>query len=620
MTDATGPLAGYRVTEIAGGVGGAWAGALLARLGAEVLVLEPEGGDPLRRRREDPDAPETEGLLHAWLSAGKRRIARAEAEDAAADSDLVIFGEEAPREPLNARPRLATVDLTWFGPRGPRGAWRGADLAVQALTGMIHACGPKDGPPQQLGDLQAAMIGGVAAATAGMAAIYSGRGHRLAEVSILESCLVLSDLQINDAQSLGRPCPREGVNRFHPTCPVSIHRCKSGWLGVTCITLDQWTGFCEMLGRPDLAGDPRMATIHLRSDHADEIEAAIDARFPERTAEDWAAMGRRLKVPCVVVPDAGGLLSHPVFAARGSFAPVPGTGAAGPASPLRVAAPGGPGEAPCAPGPADPLAPLAGLRVADFSMGWAGPLATRILADLGAEVIKIEAGRYPDWWRGTLWDADSIAAAQYETSRRFAAVNRNKASVSFDLTTEAGKALARDLVAKSHAVIENHAAGVMSRLGMGWEALSAGREDLVMLSMSAFGTGNAWSDTRAYGSTLEQGSGLPSFRGAPDGPPTMGHIAYGDPVGGVHGAACLLAALIHRKRTGRGQWMNVSQCECLLPFNAPGVLVRSATGREPARRRNGHVAMSPHGIFPAAGDDAWIAIAAPDDASWRALA
>ncbi|MAS41751.1 MAG: CoA transferase [Rhodobacteraceae bacterium] len=621
MTDATGPLAGYRATEIAGGVGGAWTGRLLAALGADVARLEPEGGDPLRRRREDPDAPETEGLLHAWLSQGKRSLDAAGLDEAVAASDLLILGEDAPRAPINGRPRHATLDLSWFGPRGPRGAWRGADLAVQALTGMIHPCGPEDGPPLPLGDLQAAMIGGVAAATAGLAALYAGRTHRLCEVSILESCLVLSDLQINDAQSLDRPCPRNGVNRFHPTCPVSIHRCKTGWLGVTCITAAQWAGLCEMLERPDLAADPRMATIHTRSEHADEIEAAINAVLPGRSAEDWAALGRELKVPCVVVPDAGGLLSHPVFTTRGTFAKIDGRGdATGPASPLRVEAPGGPGTGTPPQGAADPLAPLSGLRIADFSMGWAGPLATRILADLGAEVIKIEAGRYPDWWRGTLWDADSIAAAQYETSRRFSAVNRNKASVSFDLTTEEGKALARALVAASDAVVENHAAGVMPRLGMGWEQLSAGREDLVMLSMSAFGSGNVWSDTRAYGSTLEQGSGLPSFRGAPGGPPTMGHIAYGDPVGGIHGAACLLAALIHRKRTGLGQWMNVSQCECLLPFTAPAVLSRSVTGREPPRPGMRHAAMAPHGIYPAAGEDAWIAIAAPDDAAWRALA
>src|SRR5690606_22668721 len=261
-----------------------------------------------------------------------------------------------------------------------------------------------------------------------------------------------------------------------------------------------------------------------------------------------------MKVPLVVVPDAGALATHPVFTRRGTVAPLPARpDLVAPGSPLRVAAPVadvGKGAAEVTPRNADKAAgrhastsasteatadrggsdaPLAGRRVTDFSMGWAGPIATRILADLGADVIKIEAGRYPDWWRSTQWTPEAIASRQHEKSCRFAAVNRGKRSVSFDLTTAEGRALARALVAASDVAVENHAAGVIDRLGMGWAELSRDRSDLVMLSMSAFGSGNALSDTRAYGSTLEQASGMPSFRGSEGMPPMMGHIAYGDP-------------------------------------------------------------------------------------------
>lgn len=617
MTAQTGPLSGIRAVELGCGVGAAWCGKMLVELGATVLRAEPEGGDPMRRRREDPADPATEGLLDAWLNDGKHPV-EGDLDRAVEESDLLILGEGDRRPVIAAKPRVATVDLSWFGRSGPRADWRGSDAAAQALCGMIQIAGPVEGPPQQLGDLQAAMVGGVSALTAALAALYADGGHREFGVSILEACLVLTELALADTQTSGRPSARIGVNRFHPTCPVTIHQCREGWLGITLITPEQWITFCDLLDLPDFAADPGLATIYLRIERADEIEPVIDAKLKTRTAEEWAALARERRVPLVVVPNAGGILDHPVFQARGTLAAVRDvSGARGPRSPLRVSAPaGGVSRLP----DGDGTSPLGGLRIADFSMGWAGPLATRTLADFGAEVIKIEAGRYPDWWRGTKWDEESIASGQYEESRRFAAVNRGKKSVSFDLTTEEGRSLARDLVSHSHVVVENHAAGVMNRLGMGWAALSEGWSDLVMLSMSAFGSGNVWSETRAYGSTLEQAAGLPCFRGREDWPPTMGHIAYGDPIGGIYGAAAILAALVHRRRGGAGQWINMSQVECLLPFAAPAILSRSVTHKEPARLYNGHVTMAPHGIFPAAGSDRWIFVAVDTDDAWRELA
>ncbi len=252
-------------------------------------------------------------------------------------------------------------------------------------------------------------------------------------------------------------------------------------------------------------------------------------------------------------------------------------------------------------------------------MGWAGPLATRMLADFGAEVIKIEAGRYPDWWRSVDRSPEAIARKQYEESRHFSALNRSKKSVSLDLTNKTGRTLAKTLVEHADVVVENQAAGVMPRLGLGYEHLSEARNDLIMLSMSAFGSGNAWSETRAYGSVLEQGSGLPSFAGRPEWPPTMAHIAYGDPMGGIYGAASLLTALYHQKQTGNGQWINNTQIEAMLPFTTPALLIRQATNREPARRGNRHPVMVPHGCFPCAGEGNWLAIAVAGTEDWTHL-
>lgn len=622
MTKAAGPLDGVVAVEIGGGAGGAWCGRILADLGAQ--VARHAAGDRLAEREEIPGDRRSRGLVDAWLNAGKADLAAAGLDRAIAGADLLILGESAPRLEIAARPRRATIDLSWFGRSGPAADWQGCDLIAQALCGMIHPAGPVDGPPRQLGDLQSALLGGATGAIAALIGLLAPEGHRQMEVSILEACMILGELQTADVHLLSRPVPRLGINRFSPTSPVGIHRCKQGWVGMTIITPAQWQTFCDMLDMPELAADPTLATIYQREHRQDELEPIYDAKLAARTAADWAAQARARKIPLVEVPDAGALLAHPVFAARGALREVASRRGPlrAPASPLRVAAPAGPGSPP----PRrlaetdDATAILAGLRVADFSMGWAGPLATRILADLGAEVIKIEAGRYPDWWRTTQWTPEAIARKQYEESYRFAAVNRGKKSVSFDLTTEEGRDLALGLVAQSDVVFENHAAGVMQKLRMGWEDLSPGRDDLIMVSMSAYGAGNALSETRAYGSTLEQGAGLPSFRGQPDEPPVMGHIAYGDPVGGLYGAAALLAALYHRQNGGRGQWLNLSHIETLLPFAAAALLTRGATGAEPPRIGNRHVGMVPHGIFPAAGTDSWLALAVEGPQAWRALA
>jgi len=264
--------------------------------------------------------------------------------------------------------------------------------------------------------------------------------------------------------------------------------------------------------------------------------------------------------------------------------------------------------------------PLAGLVVADFTMGWAGPLATRLLADLGADVLKIEAGRYPDWWRGVNWTPEYIETRQYEQAKGYCALNRGKHGVSLDLTQPRGRDLALALVGRAEAVVENQAAGVMNKLGLGYEALAARRPDIVMLSMSAFGSGNAWSDTRAYGSTLEQGSGLPSFTGLPGTPPTMAHLAYGDPVGGLYGCAALLTALVHKRRTGEGQYVNLSMVEAMLQFTAPGLLQHQIDPSAPLRLGNRHPVLAPHGIYPCAGHDRWVAIAIDGTPAFEALA
>jgi len=241
------------------------------------------------------------------------------------------------------------------------------------------------------------------------------------------------------------------------------------------------------------------------------------------------------------------------------------------------------------------------------------------MADLGATVVKVESCTYPDWWRGVDFSAEAVELRSYEKSMIFNIMNRNKSGVAVDLTRPEGKDILLRLAADADAVIENYSADVMPKLGLGCADLRKVNPELVVVSMPAFGSHSEWRDVRAYGSTLEQGSGLPSVTGRADWPPTHNHLAYGDPIGGLNAAAALLIALMHRKRTGRGQYVDLAQVECMFPLVAPWIIEQSATGRTAPRIGNRHRQHVPHGCFPCAGNDSWIVIAVTGDAEWLRL-
>ena len=264
--------------------------------------------------------------------------------------------------------------------------------------------------------------------------------------------------------------------------------------------------------------------------------------------------------------------------------------------------------------------PLRDIRIVDLTMGWSGPLATRHLADMGAEVVKIEACKYPDWWRGWEHTAESLASREHEKNPAFNQINRNKLGVAIDLTHPDGRALALRLVARADAVIENQATGVMAKLGLSFADLKAANPRIIMLSLPAFGAVGPWSGYRGYGSTVEHGAGLPHLTGDPDGPPVQTHVAYGDACGGLNAASALLVALFHRNRTGEGQRIEISQVECMMQLGIHGTIAQGLTGAPPPRTGNRHPVFVPHGCFACASPDSWLVVAVTGDAQWPALA
>ncbi|GAH41462.1 unnamed protein product, partial [marine sediment metagenome] len=238
------------------------------------------------------------------------------------------------------------------------------------------------------------------------------------------------------------------------------------------------------------------------------------------------------------------------------------------------------------------------------------------LADFGADVIKVESCQYPDWFRGTDTRPPYLEETLYEKTYWFQFNNRNKRGITLDLTKPRGLALLKRLLGDADAVIDNYAADVMPRLGLDAAAMLAINPRVVVVTMPAFGMSGAWSGARAYGSTLEQASGLPSVNGGDGDPPTMLHAALGDPLGGLNGAAALLLGLAHQKATGEGQHIDLSQVQCMLPLVAPFIITQSLTGRSEPRRGNRHPDHVPHGCFPCLGIDQWITLAVRSDAEW----
>ena len=647
-----GPLSGVRVAEFGVGSALAYCGKLFADFGAVAVKVEPPGGDPGRHMPPLVDRGDggLESGVFAWLNTNKQSVI-AGPDDAArliqiaGASDVLLDarpGAGADPGPTGhaalraAFPDLTIVAFSWFGESGPYKDFAATDGVVRALAGLVKATGSARQPA-----LLAEHQSGVPAALNGFAAamgalIGGGRGRRF-EISIHEANVALGDFQMAVAVQQALDETRTGVNRWYPTFPVGVYPCREGWLGITALTPDQWRGFCDLFDMGAQAIDPDYAASADRLARADALEAVFMPRLQARTAREWFEEGARRRLPFTVTPDMAELLSEPVHRGRGAFGVVRIGEAAfeAPVLPqyLTRTPPAADGVAPLAGAdtarwrPAPALLrreaatglPLAGVRIVDMAMGWAGPLATRQMADLGAEIIKVEGRAYPDWWRGGDYSEAAIAENAHEMALNFNVLNRNKTGVTLDLTRPEGADLLRRLVMTADAVVENYAHDVLPKLGLDYENLSRIKPDLVMVSMPAFGSSTVWADVRAYGSTLEQASGLPSVTGLETWPPTMNHIAFGDPIGGLNAAAALLAALLHRKRTGQGQFVDLSQVECMFPQVAPWVIEQSINGKVGPRLGNRHPVFTPHGCFRCAGADEWIVIAVTDDEAWRAL-
>jgi crotonobetainyl-CoA:carnitine CoA-transferase CaiB-like acyl-CoA transferase len=259
-------------------------------------------------------------------------------------------------------------------------------------------------------------------------------------------------------------------------------------------------------------------------------------------------------------------------------------------------------------------APLQAIRILDFSHVLAGPFCTRLLADLGADVVRVESNKHPDHpWQSTYVSDDHRHASYLNT-------NRSKRSIAIDLKNPAGQNIAFKLAAVADVVIENFSAGVMGRLKLDYESLKESNPKLIYVSMSGYGHNGPRRDWTSMNMNLQGYSGLMTVTGAEGDPPTAISNSWNDYVGGLHAGFAVLQAIDKRAESGRGCLIDLSQFECSASMIGPSLLASAVNGTVPPRRGNRSDTVAPQGVYRCAGRDDWCALSIQNNEQWHALA
>lgn len=641
-----------RILDLSDSPAGGYAGRLLATHGIEVIKIEPPAGSGYRRRGPyaGDEVDVDRSLLSLYLDCSKRSVT----VDLATERDLMLFERlldsadgvittdshptdpdmpSARRAPLQLHqryPDLIVTSLTPFGLDGPYADLPSSSLVLEAMSGWLYQTGEPGAEPVRIrGQLASEIVPGLYAAIGTLAALRSGRRlgpgtprGQIVEISALESLVAASRYFETYYAQYGEHIGRNGAMLFP-------------FYGYTA-ALEGWTAPCAVTSRHvelliDMMGRNSMPT-------AEEFAAW----FAEHDREEIFHRGQAHRIPWGFLASAPEVLAHDHLRARHAFVKVehptvgsyelPGTadtqtivGAGVERSPLlgehndqASSLLDGYRSAPATSGPASAELPLAGVRVIDITSWWAGPMAAMILADLGAEVIKIEAVQKMDAWRTTL--SDPTSPTPWETSPLYNAAGRNKLSLTIDLTNPRGADLLRGLVAQSDLLIENMQPKVLPSLGLGYEALRAENPALIMVSQSGFGQTGPWRDYASLAQVGESLAGVGLITGREDGPPMIAGNFIGDPLSATHAAFAAIVALDEREGTGIGQHVDLSQLESTLPAVAEALLDYQLNGRTWHRIGNRSTTTAPHGCFPTLIDGEWMVLAVDDDDEWARLA
>ncbi len=266
--------------------------------------------------------------------------------------------------------------------------------------------------------------------------------------------------------------------------------------------------------------------------------------------------------------------------------------------------------------------PLDGVRVLDLTQVYAGPTCTRMLSDLGADVIKVEGLTRMDITRNFVMPENNSEDDYWNKAGYFQLRNGGKRSLTLDLGEESagpGVEILKRLIAECDVVAESFTPRVMDKFGLGYESLTKIKPDIIVISLSGYGQDGPWRDFSGYGMGLEPAAGLSSITGYPGGDPLRTGISFTDPYSGIVGAGAVLSALLYRRRTGKGQYIDLSEQEAAVPVVGYALMDYAMNKREPRRIGNRSLWYAPQGCHPCSGDDNWLVITVRDDDEWRSF-
>ena len=664
-------LTGLRVLDLADR-SAALTGRILADLGAEVILVEPPEGNPIRRWAPYLDGIDgNESAAHQYFSANKHSVT----VDLAAERDRflalvasvdVLIDTERPgrlaaldldHDTLRSiNPGLIQCSVTPFGLDSAWSDWESSDLIACASGGLVWLSGEPRGVPVHGGaNVSYAMAGLIGASSISIAlrhrdvAVRDGGGAVGAHIDIsLQEAACMATMQTaNPTQWTwhGRIPRRPGLS--------AALRCADGGHVGHLVRPDRFPAFlawAEQVGIDHgmTVDDWRWARID--APYKDNpVIATTRALAAKLTRDEFAAGALEADIVCLPVLGLDDLERTEQYIANEQFLTVPndvlGAELGFPRSPvdgmptpveLRRAPSLGehqhlldavelPQPAAAEPSPTqqaqDPATALAGLRIVDFTWVLAGPIGTRVLASFGAEVIRIESSKKPDSMRSQI---GPDGTPDPDLGGLYNAVNAGKKSLAIDVSTEQGKAIVRDLIKTADVVVNNFRPGAMERMGFGFDAIRALKPDVVMLSLPGAHDKGPWAGRPSMGNILMAASGFNMLTGFPDERPRGIGIAYPDFTGPHLLVTTILAALRERDRTGEPQEINLTQLTGMISLLGVEWLHYKATGQVPPRPANREHNFCPHGVYPAASsddsDDEWIAIAVQTDEQWHALA
>jgi len=652
-------LKGYRALDLTG-LSGQLAGRMLADLGMEVIKIEPPGGDPVRNLA--PFIASANGAklstTFAHLNAGKA----SKVLDLDNQADRSAFGKlvesadvvlesfqpgELDRKGLGFKdlskinPAIVMASITGFGQTGPKRNFACNDLVALAESGFLYISGDPALAPCRPPETQAYYFASLFATAGVLAALYrrerTGEGDHV-DASMQEALATqehIIRLWANEKQIAKRAGSQHGS-----VAPAKIFPCRDGFVYLY-VTRQHWKLFLTIWNdHPSVFDKAEWLNNVYRREHADELNPAVEAYLSKFTMAEVTELLQEKGVPCVPVNTPMAFANDEHVQGRGFMAPVEHAGFGStqqPAMPFVID-----GTRPAVgsvpildswqpPAPEEKKVkaaqkesrlatgngPLDGMRIVSFDHVLAGPYGTTILAELGADVIKVESskgGMDPFRFFGTGEDPN--------LSPRFLEFNRNKRSFTVNLKHPKGQGVLHDLVAKADAVLDNYSVDVVERIGLAYHQLCRVKPDIVNLRMPGLGTTGPKRHFSTVGVNITAFTGLTYMWNHPGNthPPVGSQVVFPDYVSGVLCAIIIISGVLQRDRQQKGAFIDLAQSEATAFMIGANLMEAASSGKNPEPIGNISLSIAPHGCYPCKGDDRWCVIAAENEEQWAALA